>query len=329
MADLMPQLCADRIAATPIVAAGAVPGYGAIFNAGLIRHDGAFHLFARGARQGYRRNPGPGPRFVDYQCDILMFRSSDGAVYDFAGVLAEASPDGVWSYEDPRVQLIRSGGAEHLLMTYTDLPPPEAHQPWRVGCQRLRYREGSFELNADSRRVIGPPDVPDKDAVLFNLADERVGLIHRAFSDVQLAVFDSLDELVDPPESYWPDHLTDIESHVILRPSPGATSIGAGAPPVDTPGGLLLFFHERDGGGVYTSKVALMDRSTGRVIAVLPDPILVPELEWEVEGDVPNVIFVQGAHRLLDGTIYLTYGAADRAVGAAVLDEAVLLAALG
>jgi predicted GH43/DUF377 family glycosyl hydrolase len=62
---------------------------------------------------------------------------------------------------------------------------------------------------------------------------------------------------------------------------------------------------------------------------VLPDPILVPELEWEVDGDVPNVVFVQGAHRLSYGTIYLTYGAADRAVGAAVIDEAPLLAALG
>jgi predicted GH43/DUF377 family glycosyl hydrolase len=329
MADVLPKLCAERVSATPIVASGAVPGYGAIFNAGLIRHDGAFHLFARGARRGYRRNDGPGPRFVDYLCDILMFRSSDGTKYDYTGVLAEASSDGVWSYEDPRVQLIRSGGAEHFLMTYTDLPPPESHQPWRVGCQRLRYRDGCFALNPDSGRVVGPPGIPDKDAVVFNLPHERVGLIHRVFSDMQLAVFDSLDELVDPPENYWEDHMANIESHVILRPSPGAVGVGAGAPPVDTPGGLLLFFHERDSGGVYTAKVALMDHSTGRVRSVLPDPILVPELEWEVDGDVPNVVFVQGAHRLPDGTIYLTYGAADRAVGAAVIDEAPLLAALG
>jgi len=329
MADVMPKLRADRIAATPIVAPGTVPGYGAIFNAGLIRHDGAFHLFARGARRGYRSNDGPGPRFLDYLCDILVFRSSDGIDYDFVGVLAEASPEGVWSYEDPRVQRVRSDGAEHLLMTYTDLPPPESRQPWQVGCLRLGYRDGCFELNHASRRVVGPPGIPDKDAVLFNLADQRVGLIHRVYPDMQLALFHSLDDLADPPEGYWADHLADIESHVILRPSPGAVSIGAGAPPVDTPEGLLLFFHERDGRGVYTGKVALMDRHTGRVSAVLPDPILVPELEWEVAGDVPNVVFVQGADRLPDGTIYLTYGAADRAVGAALIDEAALLAALG
>ena len=39
--------------------ADSVPGYGPIFNAGVIHHDGRFHLFARGVRGGYRRNDGP------------------------------------------------------------------------------------------------------------------------------------------------------------------------------------------------------------------------------------------------------------------------------
>ena len=42
-----------------------------------------------------------------------------------------------------------------------------------------------------------------------------------------------------------------------------------------------------------------------------------PELAWERNGDVDNVVFVQGAVPRPDGTIYLTYGAADRCVGAA------------
>jgi predicted GH43/DUF377 family glycosyl hydrolase len=42
-----------------------------------------------------------------------------------------------------------------------------------------------------------------------------------------------------------------------------------------------------------------------------------PELPWECVGDIDNIIFVQGAVPRPDGTIYLTYGAADRCVGAA------------
>jgi predicted GH43/DUF377 family glycosyl hydrolase len=91
---------------------------------------------------------------------------------------------------------------------------------------------------------------------------------------------------------------------------------------------LLLFFHERRGDGSYTINVALLDAATGRVVAKLPEPLLEPELEWERAGDVENVVFVQGAHRREDGTIYLTYGAADRCVGAATVPEDQLLAAL-
>ena len=53
-----------------------------------------------------------------------------------------------------------------------------------------------------------------------------------------------------------------------------------------------------------------------------------PELEWERVGDVDNVVFVQGAIAQPDGTIYLTYGAADRCVGAATVGGADLVAAL-
>jgi predicted GH43/DUF377 family glycosyl hydrolase len=49
-----------RLKPTPIVEAGSVDGYGAIFNAGLAYVEGRFHLFARGVRAGYRRNPGSG-----------------------------------------------------------------------------------------------------------------------------------------------------------------------------------------------------------------------------------------------------------------------------
>jgi predicted GH43/DUF377 family glycosyl hydrolase len=71
----------------------------------------------------------------------------------------------------------------------------------------------------------------------------------------------------------------------------------------------------------------LLDHSTGRVISRLPEPILEPELDWERNGDVDNVIFVQGAHRVGDD-LYIIYGAADRYVGAATASVSHLLSAL-
>jgi predicted GH43/DUF377 family glycosyl hydrolase len=317
-----------RVSHEPVVGAGSVPGYGPIFNAGVIHHAGLYHLFARGVRSGYRRNDGPGPRFLDYVSDVLVFTSRDGRTYEFQQLLARSSPEEVHCYEDPRVQRVETADGERVVMTYTNLPAPDSGLPWRVGVHRLAYANGRFALNRTSGRVVGPTDTPDKDAVVLTLRDGRVGLIHRIHPNMQLALFDSLDELWNAEPAYWDTHLRELEGHTILRPSKGALGIGAGAPPVPTDDGLLLFFHEREGNGHYTTRVALLDDETGRVRSVIPEPIMRPTLPWERSGDVDNVVFVQGAVAQPDGTIYLTYGAADRHVGAATVEIAPLLAAL-
>ena len=316
-----------RISDEPIVPAGSVPGYGPIFNAGLIRHEGVFHLFARGVRDGYCRNEGPGPRFLDYVSDVLVFTSLDSLTYAFQQVLAESTPsDHV--YEDPRVQLVRSAGEERIVMTYTNLPPPESGRPWRIGVHRLGFGDGRFFLNRTSGRVVGPDGIPNKDAVLFNLRDGRVAMIHRIHPNMQLAVFESLDELWDPPPGYWDEYLHDLDRHTIITPSEGSLGVGAGAPPVLVDDALLLFYHEREEDGQYTIKVALLDQETGRICSSLPEAIMRPQLTWERVGDVDDVVFVQGAVAQADGTIYLTYGAADRCVGAATVVAADIVAVL-
>ena len=153
-------------------------------------------------------------------------------------------------------------------------------------------------------------------------------MIHRVHPNMQLAVFDSLDDLWDPPPGYWDEHLDDLDRHTIIWPCDGSLGVGAGAPPVRFGDDLLLFYHEREADGHYTTKVALLDRETGRVLSILPEAIMRPELSWERVGDVDNVVFVQGAVAQADGTIYLTYGAADRCVGAATVDGAEIVAAL-
>lgn len=306
-----------RAATEPVVPAGSVPGYGPVFNAGLLHHDGYFHLFARAVRNTYRPNDGPGPRFLDYVSDIAVFTSHDGLAYEFAYILARAGDHGVDCFEDPRVQIIRDSRGEHVVMTYTNLPT-DPDEPWRIGAHFLIHDGERFRLDPASGRLLGPDGVKDKDAVLFNLVDGRVALLHRIHPDMQLAVFDNLDHLWNADAHYWDAHLAALEQHTIVRCPPGALGIGAGAPPVACKDGLLLFFHERRADGVYTMNLALLDSSTGRPIGVHGDALMVPELDWEIFGDVDNVIFVQGAHVADDGdTITLVYGAADRHVGAA------------
>ncbi len=316
-----------RLGTLPVVPYGAVEGYGPIFNAGALFHDGRFHLFARGVRDHYRRNGGSGARFLDYISDVLVFVSENGRTYEFQQVLATNSQDGVYSYEDPRVQVVEVGDETQFVMTYTNLPAPGSDEFWRIGVHRLEYSGDRFSLETGSGRVIGPEGEPNKDAVIFNLGNDGVGLIHRIYPNMQLALFDSLDQLWDPPDGYWEAYMSELERHTIITPPETSLGVGAGAPPVATEDGLILLFHERDGDGRYTARAALLDDETGQVKSILDGSIMRPELEWERTGDVDNVVFLQGAVPLPDRTIYLTYGAADRCVGAATVSTDELLAA--
>ncbi len=298
-----------------------------MFNAGLLYHDESFHLFARGVRSGYRRNDGPGPSFLDYVSDVLVFTSNDGRSYDFGYVLCESGTAGVHGFEDPRVQRVQSGDRERIVMTYTNLAPHRSNQPWRVGAHHLLWDGHRFFLDEQTGQLLGPPEVANKDAIVFTLSDERVALIHRIHPDMQLAVFDDLDHLWHAGAEYWDDYVANLDAHTLFRPTPGALCVGAGAPPVISDAGLLLFYHERRADSAYTMNLALLDPDTGRLLGRLPTPLLVPELDWECQGDVDNVVYVQGAH--CDGDIvYLTYGAADRCVGVATARVSHLLDAL-
>jgi predicted GH43/DUF377 family glycosyl hydrolase len=310
-----------------VVEADSVPGYGAIFNAGLLYHEGKYHLFARGVRDGYRRNDGSGPRFLDYISDVLVLTSIDGRHYEFEYVLARAGIADVHCYEDPRVQRVRHSDGFHIVMTYTSLWPHESGRPWRIGAHRLIWDEGRFHLDESTGRLLGPSDIANKDAIVFSLSDERVAMIHRIHPDMQLAVFDDLDHLWHAGPEYWDPYMSNLDSHTLMKPTPGALGIGAGAPPVPTDDGLLLFFHERRADGAYTANLALLDNDTGRLLSRLDQPLLQPELHWEREGDVDNVVFVQGAHRE-DDLVYLTYGAADRCIGVATAQVSQLVHAL-
>jgi predicted GH43/DUF377 family glycosyl hydrolase len=318
-----------RLRDRPIVDAGAAPGYGPVFNAGLLHHDGMYHLFTRAVRPGYRPGSAGETRYVDYISDVVVFTSADGYKYDYGYVLARSGVDGTYCFEDPRVQWVTSQGNCHLVMTYTDVPARESGRPWRIGARFLRWNGQRFELeDPTTGYLLGPSGKKNKDAVVFTLADGRVALIHRIDPDMQLAVFDDLDHLWRAgDDDYWDAHLADLEAHTIIKPGTGAQKVGAGAPPVLTDAGFLLFYHERLLDGTYTMNLALLDEKTGEVVSRLPRPLLEPELSWEINGDVSRVIFVQGAH-LSGDEVYLTYGAADSRVGAAIGSVSQLLDAL-
>jgi predicted GH43/DUF377 family glycosyl hydrolase len=94
-----------------------------------------------------------------------------------------------------------------------------------------------------------------------------------------------------------------------------------GPPPLMLPEGIFLVYNGADDRLVYRTGWALFDRSDPtRVIARSDTPIFEPQRAWELNGQVPNVVFVEGLVR--DGRRWLFYyGGADKHVGVAQASE--------
>jgi len=312
----------------PILTKDDAPGYGAVFNAGSISIGGKFYVFARGAKLGYIKKWKTVDRFLrasyeNYYSDILLF-GGELERPKFIKVLLPGGPDTEHPYgvEDPRVMMVQG----KYLMTFSDLVrPPFTSENSRIGLALLGYRNGDFSIGQKWR--VGPPGVDNKNASVVQLEGDRVGLIHRIMPNINVAFFENFDELLRPPMDYWKKYMEAPEKYVILKPGRGERKVGAGPPPIWTEDGWVFFYHAVDRTWRYLVKVALLDSETLKVKNRLSYPLLEPERDYEKHGDVDNVVFPTGA--ILRGDeVLCTYGAADKAVGAASVKLDALLDAL-
>lgn len=153
-------------------------------------------------------------------------------------------------------------------------------------------------------------DEPNKDASLFpeKIKGQYV-MLHRRPPDIWVAYSDNLKTwenhtriMTATPESAWQ-----------------AAKIGISGPPIRTEDGWLLVYHGVSRDQVYSQGIALLETTDPtRVLARQSEPILVPELGWERNGHVNNVVFSCG-QVVLGDEIYLYYGGADNAIGLATI----------
>jgi beta-1,2-mannosidase len=115
-------------------------------------------------------------------------------------------------------------------------------------------------------------------------------------------------------------HWTDATGQPVLERRPGkfdSRVVEPGPPPVILPEGILLIYNGADENLVYRTGWVLFDRNDpARVVARADQPIFQPQLEWEKNGQVPNVVFVEGLAREKNRWLFY-YGGADKFVGVA------------
>ncbi len=291
---------------------------GALFNPGACAEAGTVHLLFRAVPAGYARVEYDAGEyegdfgFEDYVSYIGYASSTDGThfVCRPEPFIGPDQPFDRFGVEDPRITKLDG----RFYITYTALSAPAFGTEDGV---RIGLASTEDFVTVEKHGIVGPP-MRDKDAVLFpSRIGGRIALLHRVAPDIQIAWFDDLDALHDPSSGLWHEHLQTLDEHVILRPERTweAKKIGAGPPPIETDEGWLLVYHGVDHDHVYRAGLALLDRDDpSRVLARTPHPVLEPTFDFELVGDVDNVVFPSGAV-VLGGALHLYYGAADRVIG--------------
>lgn len=169
----------------------------------------------------------------------------------------------------------------------------------------------------------------DKDAFIFpERINGKIAYIHRISPNIQLDYFNSFNELLS--KDTWNGYEDRINDSVIMKSeySWEGNKIGGSTPPLKTDQGWLLLYHGVDDKKVYRCGAALLDlKNPSVLIARLPYPILEPTEDYELFGDVNNVVFPEGAF-IHNGQLNVYYGAADKYIAAAKININELLAEL-
>lgn len=283
------------------------------FNAGMIREGDRVHMLYRRAENW----DGASPNGFRYKKNFVAYALLDtkGRLLRDDGVpviepCCEFDKAGI---EDPRIILFER--VYYVFYTCYDLIQA------RVGISK------TTDFKSFERIGVIPAAEFDKDAFIF---PERIGgkvaYIHRIGSTIQIDYFDNIEDMLD--ESYWKSY--DLgKAEVMTAEYPWEdVKIGGSVPPIKTADGWLFIYHgvgSDHGDKCYRMGAALLDlENPSKVIGRLPYPLLEPEEEYELKGDVDDVVFPTGA--FLNGDdLYISYGGADSVVAMARLSLSELL----
>lgn len=284
-----------------------------VFNPAAIDVGGSVHLLYRAmgadntSTMGYARSE-DGIR-IDERLPVPVY----GPRADFE--MKRAGPTDNSGCEDPRLSVIDG----RVYMTYTayDSVTPPQGAVTSIGVDDfLHKRFESWTMPV----IVTPSGVDDKDlALLPEKVDGKFLLYHRIAGRICADLLSEIKdgtpvsrciEIMGPREGMW-----------------DAAKVGIAGPPLPVPGGYLMLYHGVSHRKRYRVGAALLDSSGMQVLARSADPVFEPVAEYELSGEIPNVVFPCGAV-IRGDTLFMYYGGADTVVGVATGSVSRILAAL-
>ncbi|MFA5994094.1 MAG: hypothetical protein WC823_03990 [Parcubacteria group bacterium] len=297
----------------------------AVFNAAAIHANGKFHLLYRAigdddvSSLGYASSKDgfnfdtrlgfpiyvPREKFEGANC-AKYDPCTDPAIYESGGGCSGGC-------EDPRLTKV----GKTIYMTYVAY---NGHDVPGVAMTSISYSDFIHQRwNWTKARLISKPGQIQKNWIVFpEKINGKYAIIHSITPQVMIDYFDNLDEekvyiensfrQTDTKENRWDN---------IVR--------GAGAPPIKTKYGWLLFYHAMDKHDPNRYKIGAMIldyKNPEKILYRSRVPLLEPDEIYENEGMKAGVVYVCGAVIQKD-ILHIYYGGADMVmcVASAKLDD--------
>lgn len=239
--------------------------------------------------------------------------------------------------EDPRI--VKFG--EWYFITYASRPfpagqywlktpneqwkPPFATADWPL-CMRESLSSSGLLLTRDFETYyrggrITHPMLDDRDAILFpERINGQFAMLHRPMSWTGPKYGTDFPAmwLMQSNDAHDWDYTQ--SKFVAKAKFPWEKKIGGSTPPIKTPQGWFTIYHAVGPDLKYRLGVMMLDlNEPWKVLHRTPKCILEPETAYELDGYYKGVIFPCG-NVVIDGKLFVYYGAADRFVGVATAD---------
>lgn len=298
---------------------------GATFNPAAAKlDDGRYVLLVRSVPAGYEKI-GPVNSFTGNYTSHISLWDAQAPAGPFKlldeKAIAPDQPFDRYGAEDPRITKV--GDTYYIFYTSIAKPldQPDAGDGIRIAMASTKDFK-AFEKHG----TIGP-DRRCKAGLVF----ESVGNLFFMWKDEQVHERTMLTPLpknfdikdTKAWESFWEGR--DIEKDLLLGAGGKHEGLGVepGAPPIEIEEGLLLAYSSISSDFNWTISLLLLDKNDPtKILAKSDKPMLRPEMDYELKGDVNNVVFPCGAV-IDDGRLYVYYGGADKicAVASEIMDE--------
>lgn len=219
--------------------------------------------------------------------------------------------------EDPRI--VRVDEEDDLYMTYT-----ACGNGLRVGLTSIKVND--FLKNKwkwQPPTLISPPDEVHKNWLIFpEKINGKYAILHSIKPHVQIEYRDNL-------EFHDTDYINSIHGGGQQKGCWDKWLRGAGAPPIKTRAGWLVFYHAMDNDwSKYKVGAMLLDlQDPTKILCRAKKPVLEPQEPYENNGCKSGIVYVSGAV-VKDGNILVYYGGSDSYVCVAFADLDEFLEAL-